>query len=132
MRVRQSMQPTKVRPFWKVLMPADGTFAATPRVEFGARALQPPARRIESLAAESLHEPLGVLRLREAVNLEPLLVVEDGMTTAAQTQVFAKLMSLFVAAAFAESRRQRHLMRSPAITARRRPLALPSHRRTAA
>lgn len=91
-----------------------------------------PARRIESLPAESLHEPLGVLRLREAVNVEPLLVVEDGMTTAAQTQVFAKLMNLFVAAAFAESRRQCHLMRSPAITARRRPLALPPRRQTAA
>jgi hypothetical protein len=80
----------------------------------------PSLRRIEFLAAETRHELLRVRRVGEAIDVEPLLVVADGVSAQAQRQILAEVMDGLVAAAFAGAGRQRDLMRPVAVNGGRR------------
>ena len=87
---------------------------------------------IKLLAAEPLHESIGVLGILKTISMEPFPIVEHGMTSSAKRQILAELVNLFVAATFTASRQQNYLVRPAPINCRRRQLALPTHFQTAA
>lgn len=80
----------------------------------------PSLRRIEFLAAEPRHELLRIRRVGEAVDIEPLPVVENAMAARAQRQILAEVVDGFVAAVLAGACRERHLVRPAAVDAGRR------------
>ncbi len=63
----------------------------------------PSLRRIEFLATETRHELLRIGRVREAVDVKPLLVVADAMAAQAQRQILAEVVDDLVAAVLAAS-----------------------------
>jgi hypothetical protein len=64
---------------------------------------------IELLAAKSMQKLLRILCLGEAKNVEPL-TIKDRVAATAQAQSIAELMNLFIPAALAKTRWQRHLI----------------------
>lgn len=73
-------------------------------------AASPSLVRIEFLATEPLLEFIGVSFLGEAVNVEPLAVVVDSVTSAAERHALTELMNFLVATAFTEARGQNDLI----------------------
>jgi hypothetical protein len=74
---------------------------------------RPSLRRIKLFATKPRRELLRIRRVGEAVDIEPLLVVADAMAARAQRQRIAEVVHDLVAAAFADTGRQRDLMRPP-------------------
>jgi hypothetical protein len=88
-------------------------------------------RPIEALTAEPFHELLRVGGFFEAVDVKPLAIVIERMTTRTQRQVSAELVYLVVAAALVHSRWQHDLMRPITINCSRRQFAFAPHVQTA-
>jgi hypothetical protein len=71
--------------------------------------------RIELLAAELSHELLRVLGVGKAIDVPPLVIMEDRVTTLAEGRVLAEHVNDVVAAIERYRGRQRDLVRPPAI-----------------
>jgi hypothetical protein len=76
-----------------------------------------PLARVELLTAEPPHKLLGMLGVGEAMDVPPLPVVKDRVTTRAQRQVTTERMNVFVAAIEQRGGGERDLVRPSAIYA---------------
>ena len=100
-RAKTPTAPRKARP--------DDTLRAMPTRSFGPVLFfplhpippLPSLRRIEFLATETRHELLRIGRVRETVDVEPLLVMTDAMAAQAQRQILAEVVDGLVAAVLA-------------------------------
>jgi hypothetical protein len=71
--------------------------------------------RIELLAAEPSHKFLGMLGVREAIDIPPLALVKDRVTAGAQRQVIAERPNGIVTTVEQYRGRQRDLVRPSAV-----------------
>ena len=84
----------------------------------------PSLFRIECLAAEPLHEFVGITCFGEAVDVEPPAVVENRMTARAKRQILTESMDHLVPTLLTRACRKRDLMRPISIDRGGRQLAL--------